>query len=323
MGCAQQNGAADSTEDAPPATADAELPVREITNVTGDLYRARNDNHFTVFLVTPDGVILGDPINTGFAEWLKAELASRFDAVVSHVVYSHHHWDHASVGAVFADTATFIGHEGMAAALAAPLPGNAAPLDASGNGRVERDEATGGYAGNFDTFDRDGDGSLTGAEINAEIHPPDTTYADTLTLEVSGRTVELIHPGPAHSDDMTVLFFPAERAAFAVDYINVRRLPGSLAGTTFEEYAAAIEAIQALDIDTVLPGHGEAGVTEDLTEYAAFLEAVRAAVAAGLAEGMSLDELQETVRLEPYAWWLLYDDRRANLVSEAYAILTP
>ena len=26
--------------------------------------------------------------------------------------------------------------------------------------------------------------------------------------------------------------------------------------------------------------------------------------------------------LEPYAGWLLYDDRRANLVSEAYTILT-
>lgn len=277
-GCAQQDGTTEPAAAAAPAEVAAEPPVREIANVTGDLYRARSDNHYTVFLVTPEGVILGDPINTGFAEWLKAELANRFDAVVSHVVYSHHHWDHASGGAVFADTATFIGHEAMATALAAPLPGNAAPLDAF--------------------------------------------YADMLTVTQGGRTVELIHPGPAHSDDMTVLLFPEERAAFVVDYVNVRRLPGSLTGTTFDEYAAAIGAIQALDIDTVLPGHGEAGIKEDLAEYAAFLEDVRADVATGIAEGLSLEQLQETVMLEPYAGWLLYDDRRANLVSEAYTILT-
>jgi aspartyl-tRNA(Asn)/glutamyl-tRNA(Gln) amidotransferase subunit A len=34
-------------------------PPREITQVTGDLYRARNGNWYTVFLVTPAGIILG------------------------------------------------------------------------------------------------------------------------------------------------------------------------------------------------------------------------------------------------------------------------
>ena len=53
-------------------------PVREIIHVKGDLYRARNDNWYTAFLVTPAGIILGDPINTGFAEWLKPELDKRF-----------------------------------------------------------------------------------------------------------------------------------------------------------------------------------------------------------------------------------------------------
>ena len=41
-------------------------PPREITQVEGDLYRARNGNWYTVFLVTPAGIILGDPINESF-----------------------------------------------------------------------------------------------------------------------------------------------------------------------------------------------------------------------------------------------------------------
>ena len=44
----------------------------------GDVYRAQNNNHNTVFLATSEGIILGDPINAEFSEWLKAELADRF-----------------------------------------------------------------------------------------------------------------------------------------------------------------------------------------------------------------------------------------------------
>ena len=94
-------------------------PTREITNIAGDLYRFQNNFHFSVFLVTPDGVIAGDPINAEAAEWLKSELASRFNQSVKYLIYSHHHADHASGGAVFADTATFIGHTNMLAAASA------------------------------------------------------------------------------------------------------------------------------------------------------------------------------------------------------------
>ena len=42
-------------------------PTRSITNITGDLYRATNNAHHTAFLVTPEGIILTDPIGTEFA----------------------------------------------------------------------------------------------------------------------------------------------------------------------------------------------------------------------------------------------------------------
>ncbi|HLF23273.1 MAG TPA: hypothetical protein VI565_05055 [Burkholderiales bacterium] len=57
------------------ATASAQQPVtRTITELRDGLYRAQNNQHFTVFLVTGDGIILSDPISTEFAQWLKAEL---------------------------------------------------------------------------------------------------------------------------------------------------------------------------------------------------------------------------------------------------------
>ena len=81
---------------------------RELTNVAGDVWRFQNKFHFTTVVVTSDGVVVTDPINAEAATWLEAEIASRFGKPVTHMVYSHSHGDHASGGAVFADTATVI-----------------------------------------------------------------------------------------------------------------------------------------------------------------------------------------------------------------------
>src|SRR4026209_1614897 len=96
-------------------------PARGIVNITGQLYRAQNNNHYTVFLVTSEGVIMSDPINRDFGRWLKGEIASRFKVPVRYVLYTHRDWDHASGGVVFADTAQFVGHINMLAGLAPPV----------------------------------------------------------------------------------------------------------------------------------------------------------------------------------------------------------
>src|SRR5688572_21738707 len=84
------------------AAAQDKPPARSIVTIAPDLYRAQNNNHYTVFLVTSEGIILSDPINREFSTWLKAELQKRFaNRPVRYVIYTHHDWDHASGGAVF------------------------------------------------------------------------------------------------------------------------------------------------------------------------------------------------------------------------------
>jgi glyoxylase-like metal-dependent hydrolase (beta-lactamase superfamily II) len=92
-------------------------PVREITKIAGDVYRFRNAGHYSVFAVTPAGVIATDPINADAARWLKAEIAQRFKQPIRYVVYSHDHADHISGGEVFADTATVVAHDNAKAAI--------------------------------------------------------------------------------------------------------------------------------------------------------------------------------------------------------------
>lgn len=92
-------------------------PQREIAPIKGDLYRFRNAGHFSVFLVTPAGIIATDPIDADAARWLKAELAQRFNKPVKYLIYSHDHSDHISGGEVFADTAVVIAHENAKAVI--------------------------------------------------------------------------------------------------------------------------------------------------------------------------------------------------------------
>jgi len=111
-----------------------QAPTRNIEELKPGFFRAQNNQHYTVFLVTAEGIILSDPISTEFATWLRGELDRRFDVPVRYVLYSHHHWDHASGGAVFADTAEFVGQRAMPAKLAMPPASTPLPAAAAAAG---------------------------------------------------------------------------------------------------------------------------------------------------------------------------------------------
>lgn len=94
-----------------PAQQPAQPPVREITKIAGEVYRFRNNNHYNVFAVTPEGIIATDPIDADAAAWLKNEFKTRFNKPVRYLIYSHDHRDHIAGGQVFADTAIVVAHE--------------------------------------------------------------------------------------------------------------------------------------------------------------------------------------------------------------------
>jgi glyoxylase-like metal-dependent hydrolase (beta-lactamase superfamily II) len=302
----------------------AQGPGREITQIRGDLYFVRGGSHNTVFLVTPDGIILGDPVSTEVANWLKPELDRRFNKPVQYIVYSHHDFDHAEGAAVFGATTRVVAHENVLKNLDGRLHrlagGN---VDRNGNGLIEREEAGGGYLSNFDRLDRNKDNAITPAEMNQEIRKPDVTYSSRHTLSLGGKTVELVHPGRNHSDDMTVMYFPAERAVFAVDFIYPGSSPNVRANSAFDwtplrEWIGSIKAVEALDFDTILPGHGRPATKADVAMNRQFLEDLSAAVSKGMSEGRTLDELKKTLTLDKYTVWPNFATVRPNAIEAAY-----
>jgi len=84
---------------------------RAVTKIAGDVYRFKNNFHFSIFVVTDNGVVVTDPINAEAAAWLKSEISKITDKPITHLIYSHSHADHASGGAEFGDVPTVIAHK--------------------------------------------------------------------------------------------------------------------------------------------------------------------------------------------------------------------
>ena len=101
----------------PQASAQESRPDNEITKLADDVYLFRHQFHQAIFVTTPAGVIVTDPISAEAASWLKVEIKKLTDQPVRYVVYSHHHSDHITGGILVADQATFVSH----AAARAPI----------------------------------------------------------------------------------------------------------------------------------------------------------------------------------------------------------
>ena len=75
----------------------------DITRLADDVYLFRHQFHQAIFVTTPEGVIVTDPMSAEAASWLKAEIKKMTNQPIRYLVDSHHHSDHISGGSVFAD----------------------------------------------------------------------------------------------------------------------------------------------------------------------------------------------------------------------------
>ena len=302
-----------------------EYKGQEIGNLTGDIYYARMDDYLSVFMVTSEGIILVEPIGTEMATWLKGEMARRFKVPVRYVIYSHHHWDHASGGDVYADTARFVGQENMLKNVAmppasTPLPQNARTQDTNNNGQIEQAEAMGNIQRQFALYDADKNGALTGAEVVrgpiANVRTPDMTFKDRLELKLGGKRVEIIARPIPHDDDNTLVrFVDGSNVLFASDWITINRLPF---GAIAPEETAMVQEVARMDFEHFICSHGKLGKKSDVAANIKYREDLRAAVTKAIAAGETLEQAQKSVTMDAYKGWEFFEQQRAANVAGFY-----
>ena len=111
---------------------------------------------------------------------------------------------------------------------------------------------------------------------------------DALTLELGGERVELLYVGRNHSDNSLVLFYPARRILFGVDFLRVNNLPSpatlrltqppEAVDLSLDDWIESLRRIEALDFDVLVPGHPPlTGTKADVRLLRAYLDDSRAA----------------------------------------------
>jgi len=114
---------------------------------------------------------------------------------------------------------------------------------------------------------------------------PTSTFDGELELRVGDRRVQLIEVGPAHTRGDVIVVLPDDSVVFTGDILFAGGHPIVWAGPV-GNWVRALDRILAMDVDTVVPGHGpvtdEAAVAE-LADYFRYLtEEARVRFEAGL-----------------------------------------
>jgi cyclase len=121
---------------------------------------------------------------------------------------------------------------------------------------------------------------------NIELRTPTVTFRDRLTLWVDELEIQGWHVGPAHSTSDVVLWLPARKVLLAADVVFNGGTPFVLFGSVSGSLAA-LEQLERLGAEVVVPGHGAVGGPETLGRQAAYLRFVQRIAAEAVAAGVS------------------------------------
>jgi len=244
-------------------------PTFATTKVEGteNVYVFRYQNHQAMFVVTPAGVIVTDPISYGRPQAAKAyleEIQKITKAPIKYLIYSHHHYDHIAGGKVFKDAgATIIAHK-----------------------RAKERLAILKYP---------------------DVVMPDQVVGEKRKIKLGGTTLELIFTGKNHSDSSLVLLLPKEKVLFAVDFNSLGAVPSRLAVNDSypPEWIASLKQTLALNWERQIPGHpgpgGRLGTKKDMEQQIAFMTDLSAAVKKASDEGKCFDPASKEVKLPQHA----------------------
>jgi cyclase len=125
------------------------------------------------------------------------------------------------------------------------------------------------------------------------IKAPSVTYTDRLKIYAGDHTLELINL-PGHTAGQTVVYVPQERVVFTGDNIFYKVQTFIHQGFP-EEWIDSLKKIEALDIDIIIPGHGEICDKSYIPEQIAFIQEWVDTVKEAIRKGLTKEEAQAKI----------------------------
>ena len=131
---------------------------------------------------------------------------------------------------------------------------------------------------------------------------PDETFSGEKSLSIGDKEVHLVEVGPAHTAGDTLIHVPKDRTVYTGDILFIDGTPIMWAGPV-ANWLAACDRILAMDVETIVPGHGpltdKAGVRK-MRGYLSFLDTE---TRARHATGMSSWDIAQDIALAECGSW--------------------
>jgi glyoxylase-like metal-dependent hydrolase (beta-lactamase superfamily II) len=143
---------------------------------------------------------------------------------------------------------------------------------------------------------------------------PDTSFADTLTLRLGARDVQLVYLGGGHTIGDCAVWLPHERILFAGDLVEAKAAP-YMGDASIEEWTTSTLArLEALDPAVLVPGRGPTlrgdEVRVAFAEMRAYTTTLWKTIASARARGATLKQAFDEARaaLEPsFGDWAIFE----------------
>jgi len=282
----------------PAAAQNRTAPPAELKQITNDLYffyEFTGSN--AVFMVTDEGVLVIDTrTHPRPGQALLDMIRKITDKPIKWVINSHFHGDHHFGNAPFKATgATFVAQAETARLMQ----------------HVQAKE----MARRIDGFKNQG---LDPNEVKLVL--PDVTFDTNMTIKLGGREVRLMYFGPGQQAGDTFIAFPHARALFTPGAFGKRSMPNMAFTPSVDSWVKLLEQVAAMDVDRILPAHGDVATRADVKELAAMLADEYAIVKDAVAKGMNVDDAVKTLTFPQYKDWRNYN-RLAGEIRALYELI--
>jgi cyclase len=155
---------------------------------------------------------------------------------------------------------------------------------------------------------------------------PNATFRDRMTLHVGGKEIQILHFGRAHTTGDSIVFVPQDRIAYLSELFFCEEFPNMAQGYGVS-WLRVLDAVQSLDADIFVPGHGP--LPADPRETRASLRRLRQllvdtrdAIQGEIARGASEDQAVTAVKLPQYEKMPNFSAQRETTVRRMFKELT-
>ena len=149
---------------------------------------------------------------------------------------------------------------------------------------------------------------------------PDVTFDKDATIRLGGREIRLLYFGPGQNPGDTFVHFPHARTVATPGAFARRSMPNMAFTPSVESWINLLQTVAALDVDTVLPPHGDVANRADVGELAEFLKFEYALVKKAIDAGTPVEAAVTTLDFTPYKTWLNMK-RREHDIRALYELI--